>query len=122
MIKPHFDDKMNLNSYICTGPVTAAEIEKQVRILYQGTPSLHAMWDFTEADLSPRSPDDIRGIARRVKDTSHSRAGGKTALVFSTEMLTTMGPLLESIAEIEVPDAKIKIFNDLGAGLAWIGD
>lgn len=122
MIKPHFDDQINLTTYICSGPVTAAEIEKQVRILYQGKPSLHAMWDFTESDLTPLSPEDVRGIAAMVKDTSHSRAGGKTALVFSTEMLTTMGPLLESIAEIQVPDAKIKIFNDLSAGLSWISD
>jgi len=120
MIKPHYDDKLNLTTYICTGPVTAGEIEKQVRILYQGTPSLHAMWDFTEADLSHLSPEDVRGIARIVKDTSHSRAGGRTALVFSTAMLTEMGALLESISEIEVPDAKIKVFNDLKAGLVWI--
>jgi hypothetical protein len=122
MIKPHFDEKRNLTTYICTGPVTAGEIEKQVRILYQGKPSLHALWDFTEADLSPLSPDDVRGIARTVKDTSHSRAGGRTALVFSNAMLTDMGPLLVSISEIEVPDAKIKVFNELSAGLAWIGD
>lgn len=122
MIKPHYDDKLDLTTYICTGPVTALEIEKQVRKLYQGTPSLHAMWDYTEADLSPLTPDDIRGIARVVKDTSHSRAGGRTALVFSTAMLTEMGPLLVSISEIEVPDAKIKVFNDLSAALAWIGD
>jgi hypothetical protein len=120
MIKAHFDDKVNLTTYICSGPVTAGEIEKQVRILYQGKPSLHALWDYTEAVLSTLSPDDVRGIAEMVKNTSHSRAGGKTALVFSTEMLTAMGPLLESISEIEVPDAKIKIFNDLSAGLTWI--
>jgi hypothetical protein len=121
MIKPHFDEKVNLTTYICTGPVTAGEIEKQVRLLYQGTPSLHAMWDFTEADLSPLSPEDVRGIAQTVKATSHSRSGGRTALVFSTTMLTEMGALLESISEIEVPDAKIKIFNDLNAALNWIG-
>ena len=122
MIKPHFDDKLNLTTYICTGPVTAGEIEKQVRILYQGTPSLNALWDFTEADVSALSPEDIRGVARTVKDTSHSRAGGRTALVFTTAMLTEMGPLLVSISEIEVPDAKIKVFNELSAGLAWISD
>jgi|GEM_PF-6843875 len=120
MIKPHFDDKVNLTTYICSGPVTASEIEDQVRTLYRGTPSLHAMWDFTEADLSLLSKEDILGIAKIVKETSHSRSGGRTALVFSTDMLTRMGPLLEGISTIEVPDAKIKIFNDLTAGLGWI--
>jgi hypothetical protein len=122
MIKPHYDDKLDLTTYICTGPVTAVEIEKEIRKLYKGTPSLNAMWDYTEADLALLSPDDIRGIAKVVKDTSHSRAGGRTALVFSNAMLTEMGSLLASISEIEVPDAKIKVFNDLTAALAWIGD
>jgi hypothetical protein len=120
MIKPHFDAKLNLTTYICTGTVTAGEIEKQVRILYQGTPSLHALWDFTEADLSALTPDDVRGIARTVKDTSLSRVGGRTALIFSNAMLAEMRPLLVSISEIEVPDAKIKVFNELSTGLAWV--
>ncbi len=122
MIKPHYDDKLDLTTYICTGPVTAPEIEKEVRKLYQGTPSIHSMWDYTEADLSLLSPDDIRHIAGIVKDTSHSRAGGRTALVFSNAMLTGMGPLLVSLSEIEVPEAKIKVFNDLTAALVWISD
>lgn len=121
MIKPHFDDQLNLTSYICSGAVTAMEIEHQIRSLYRGTPTLNAMWDFTEADLASLSPEDISGIAKMVKDTSHSRVGGHTALVFSTAMLTEMGPMLESISEIEVPDAKVKIFNDLKAALGWIG-
>ncbi|MEN8007509.1 MAG: hypothetical protein ABFS42_10865 [Candidatus Krumholzibacteriota bacterium] len=120
MIQPHFDEKLNLTTYVCSDQVTAEEIEEQVRILYRGTPSLNALWDFTEADVAALSPEDIHGVAQYVKSASHSRAGGKTALVFSTAMLTEMGALLESISEIEVPDAKIKIFNDLKAALAWI--
>ncbi len=120
MIQPHFDEKLNLTTYVCSDQVTAEDIEEQVRALYRGTPSLNALWDFTEADVSNLSPADISRVAQQVKSTSHSRAGGKTALVFSTTTLTAMGTLLESISEIEVPDAKIKIFNDLNAGLAWI--
>lgn len=120
MIQPHFDEKLNLTTFVCTGKVTAADIEEQVKILYRGTPSLNAMWDFTNADVSVLSPADVSGIAQFVKTASHSRSGGKTALVFPTSMLTEMASLLESISEIEVQDAKIKIFNDLDAALAWI--
>ena len=119
MIKPHYDDKLNLTTFVCSGAMTAADIEQKIQGLYRGTPSLNAIWDFTEADLTSLSPQDIRGIAHLVRTTSHSRSGGKTALVFTNAMLTTMGPLLESISEIEVPEAKIKIFNDLKAGLTW---
>ena len=120
MIQPHFDEKLNLTTFVVSDRVTAAEIEEQVKTLYRGKPSLHAMWDFTEGDVSVLSPADISGIAQFVKTASHSRSGGRTALVFPTTMLTEMAPLLESISEIEVPDAKIKIFNDLGAALTWI--
>ncbi|MCK9995022.1 MAG: hypothetical protein KAH56_01945 [Candidatus Krumholzibacteria bacterium] len=120
MIQPYFDDKLNLTTFVCSGPVTAADIEEQVKILYLGKPSLNAVWNFTNGDVSALSPADIRGIAQFVKTASHSRSGGRTALVFPTPMLTEMAPLLESISEIEVPDAKIKIFNELDAALAWI--
>ncbi len=120
MIQPHFDEKLNLTTFVCSDRVTAAEIEEQVKILYQGKPSLNAVWDFTNANISALSPADIRGIAQFVKTASHSRSGGRTALVFPTPMLTEMASLLESISEIEVQDAKIKIFNDLDAALAWI--
>jgi hypothetical protein len=120
MIQPHFDKELDLTTFVCSDQVTAREIEEQVQALYRGRPSLFALWDFSEADLSVLTPEDIRGVAKYVKETSHSRAGGKTALVFSTAMLTGMGPMLESIAEIEIRDAKIKIFNDLKSGLAWI--
>ena len=120
MIQPHYDKILNLTTFVCSDRVTAAEIEEQLRTLYKGTPSLNALWDFSEADVSDLSPGDIQGFAKFVKSTAHSRAGGKTALVFSTAMLAEMGSLLESISEIEIPDAKIKIFNDLNGGLAWI--
>ncbi len=120
MIQPHFDEKLNLTTFVCSDRVTAAEIEEQVKILYQGKPSLNAVWDFTNANISALSPAEIRGIAQFVKTASHSQSGGRTALVFPTPMLTEMASLLESISEIEVPDAKIKIFNDLDATLAWI--
>ena len=120
MIQPQYDEKLNLTTFVCSDQVTAGDIGEQVRDLYRGTPSLNALWDFTKADVSKLSPADIRGLAQQVKSTSHSRAGGKTALVFSTSTLTEMGGLLESISEIEIPDAKIKIFNDLSGGLAWI--
>jgi hypothetical protein len=120
MIKPHFDKELDLTTFVCSDQVIAREIEEQVRALYRGRPSLFALWDFSEADLSVLTPEDIRGVAKYVKETSHSRAGGKTALVFSTAMLNGMGPMLESIAEIEIRDAKIKHFNDPTSGLAWI--
>jgi len=73
-----------------------------------------------DPDYSTLSPANVLGIARFVKTAAHSRAGGRTVLVFPTSMLTERAPLLESIAEIEVPDAKIKIFNDLDSGLSWL--
>jgi len=120
MIQPRFDEKLDLTTFVCSGLVTAKEIEEQLGILYGGTPSLNVLWDFTDADISALSPANVLGIAQFVKTAAHSRAGGRTVLVFPTSLLIENAPLLESIAEIEVPDAKIKIFNDLDAGLAWI--
>jgi len=37
-------------------------------------------------------------------------------------MIMELGPLLQGISEIEVPDAKIKIHQDIQAALDWISE
>jgi hypothetical protein len=120
MIKPHADKERNLTTYLCSGPVTMDEIREQLLTFYGGRPTLNTIWDFSEADVSGLSRADIENIAKFVKTAAHSRDGGKTALVFPPDMLMDMGPLLVGISEIEVPEAKIKIHQDIQAALDWI--
>jgi len=122
MIKAHLDKERNLTTYICSDVVTMDEIRGELLTFYGGRPTLNTIWDYTEADVSALSRDDIQNIAKFVKTAAHSRDGGKTALVFPAAMLMAMGPLLEGISEIEVPDAKIKIHQDIQAALDWISD
>lgn len=120
MIKSHLDKDRNLTTYLCSGQVTLAEIREQLLAFYSGRPTLNTIWDYSAADLSGLSRNDITSVAEFVKTAAHSRDGGKTALVFPADMLMTMGPLLEALAEIEVPEAKIKIHQDIQAALDWI--
>jgi hypothetical protein len=120
MIKSHLDKDTKLTMFICSGTVAVDEIEDNIRTFYSGKPTLNSLWDFTDADVSRLSQEDILHTAELVKTASHSRAGGKTALVFPNEMLMGMMDILEGIARIEVAEAKIKIFNGLDLGLAWI--
>ena len=122
MIKPHLDRERNLTTYLCSGQVTMAEIREQLLAFYGGKPTLNTIWDYTDADVSALSQEDILNVARFVKTAAHSRDGGKTALVFPAAMLMDMGPLLEAISEIEVPEAKIKIHQDIQAALDWISE
>ena len=122
MIKPHLDKERNLTTYLCSGQVTMTEIREQLLAFYGGKPTLNTIWDFSEADVSALSREDIENIAKFVKTAAHSRDGGKTALVFPPDTLMNMGSLLEGISEIEVPDAKIKIHQDIQAALDWISD
>ena len=117
MIKPHYDDKLESDHLHLhrTGDRRGdreAGTETYIREPRASTPC-----GITPKPICPPCPPTTSAASPEiVKDTSHSRAGGRTALVFSTAMLTEMGPLLVSISEIEVPDAKIKVFNDLTAG------
>ena len=122
MIKAHLDKQRNLTTYLCSGVVSMNEIREQLLAFYGGHPTLNTIWDYTDADVSTLSKDDILNIAKFVKTAAHSRDGGKTALVFPTAMIMEMGPLLEGISEIEVPDAKIKIHQDIQAALDWISE
>lgn len=120
MIKPHLDRDRNLTTYLCSGRVTMDQIREQLLAFYGGRPTLNTIWDFSEADVSDLTRQDMSDIARFVKNAAHSRDGGRTALVFAPDMLMTMGGLLEGISEIEVPEAKIKIHQDIQVALAWV--
>jgi hypothetical protein len=120
MIESRFDQETKLTTHVCSGRVSPAEIEAQIQEFFAGRPTLHTAWDFSDADISELSKEAVSQIADFVKATIHSREGGKTALIFPTEMLMSMEGQLESISEIELAQVQIKIFNTMDRALAWL--
>jgi hypothetical protein len=120
MIECSQDTDRNLTTFECTGPLTPPEIEAQLAEFYRGSPTLHTIWDYTAADLTALTAEKISELVGFLKNTSHSRAGGRAAMVFSMEQLMAINDRLPSLAELEIEQGTIKIFDGLEKAQAWV--
>ena len=122
MINPQTESNLNLTTFVCTGAVTPGEVKAQLSAFYGEIPTLHTIWVYTDADLTALTAEKISQLAGFLKDTSHSRASGRSALVFSMAQLMDLNDRLPSLAELEIEQGTIKIFSDLAKARDWIAD
>jgi len=119
MIAIESEAHLQLTTFVCTGTPVPAEIESELATFYAGTPTLHTIWEFSGADLTALTAEKISLLAGFLKETSHSREGGRSALVFSMNQLVDLTDRLPSLAELEVHHGTIKIFSGLEKARAW---
>ncbi len=120
MIDLQADPTLKLTTFVCTDILTPAEVKAQLTAFYADAPTLHTIWDYTGADLSALTAEKISQLAGFLKDTSHSREGGRSALVFSMEQFMIISDRLPSLAELELDQGTIKMFSELEKARAWI--
>ena len=120
MIEPNQEMDLNLTTFVCNGPLTPLEIEAELIRFYGGSPTLHTIWDYTGADLAALTAEKIHQLVGFLKNTSHSREGGRSALVFSMAQLMAINDRLPSLAELEIEQATIKIFDGVEKARAWV--
>jgi plasmid stabilization system protein ParE len=116
------DIKRNLTIYTCKGQISVDEVKKKVKSFYEGAPSLHVIWDFTEADLSSITADEIRALASGVERLAHSREGGKTAIVAPEDISYGFGRMYQIFAEIYAQIAYIQVFRSRSEAERWLSD
>jgi hypothetical protein len=120
MIEPHQEMDLNLTTFVCTGPLSPLEIEAELIRFYGATPTLYTIWEYTGADLTALTAEKIHELVGFLKNTSHSREGGRSALVFSMAQLMAINDRLPSLAELEIEQATIKIFDGVEKAQAWV--
>jgi len=113
------DIKRNLTIYTCKGQISVDEVKKKVKSFYEGAPSLNVIWDFTEADVSSITADEIRALANGVKKLAHSREGGKTAIVAPEDISYGFGRMYQIFAEIYAQIADIQVFRSRSEAEHW---
>ncbi len=122
MISSTEDIKRNLTIYTCKGQISVDEIGKKVKSFYEGTPSRNVIWDFTEADLSSITADEISALASGVKRLAHSREGGKTAIMAPEDISYGFGRMYQIFAEIYAQIADIGVFRSKLEAERWLSD
>ena len=115
------DRENSLTVYKVKGLLSAEEMIIAIKTFYTENMTFNVLLDLTEADLSLISTDEIIQIVREIRTYADARAGGRTALVFSTGLEYGLGRMSEAFYEMENIPIDIKSFRSLEQAEAWLG-
>lgn len=102
------------------GEVTAQELMDALAEYYAGEPTRNILWDFTEAMLERLTVSEVRGLAQATRLHATRRAGGKTALVFSSASAFGLGRVFDQSQSASDTPVDHMSFRDRAAALAWL--
>jgi len=120
MIKSTTEPTLNLTIHRCTGPVAISEIAEVILKFYQSTPTLNVLWDFSGADVSSIRSGEIEALARAVAQNSHSREGGKNAVLSPNDVSFGLSRVYQSFAEMKIQTTQTKVFRSEEEAIEWI--
>jgi hypothetical protein len=110
----------NLSTYIFAGKVTGEQIIHAQEEFYSKAPMFFLLADFTQADLSVLTTDDLRTILSGAEKNGHVRKGGKTAVVVSGDLAFGMARMYEIMAEIQDLPFSVRSFRGQDEALTWL--
>ena len=120
-IEYYLDETNNLTSLFVKGRVEANQIIAAIKAFYQGTPTKYVLWNYSQAQLSHLSNNDVERIADTVNRYSNRSLVRKTALVFSQEVSFGLGRMFELLAELKGIPPRFMCFKKLDEAKSWLG-
>ena len=118
-IETSIDYQLDLTVHTVSGDLTSQEILDKLETYYQGRPTQLILWDFINTTWSGITNEELQELVRKAK--KHSRKGGKTAFVLSTNIDFGIGRMIETYAEIERYDYEFCNFRDRKDAEKWLG-
>lgn len=103
-----------------SGVLTREEIIHAYEDFVQHDVTPFLLWDFTDADLSNISKEDMEQIITVTKTYAHLRKNGKTALLVPTDLSFGISRMYEAFIEIREHPLTINAFRSREKALAWL--
>jgi hypothetical protein len=103
------------------GDVSVQQLVEALAEYFAGEPTLNVLLDFSEAELRMLSAGDVRMLAQVTRQYADSRAGGKTALVFSSAIGYGLGRMFEQLRHATGAPVAYKTFREKGKAMEWLG-
>lgn len=122
MIHSEVDKKLDLTINNCVDEISLKDIEDKIDQFYNGEPTLHVLWDFTQAILPSMSTEQVEILSYQVTEKGHSRDGGKTAIVASQDLVFGLGRMFGSLSSSKNHIAEVRVFRSSEEAIAWIKD
>ncbi len=120
MIKFESNQQAQLTWFIGEGLVQLTDVKKVLELFYSGQPTQMTIWDLTGADLSNATLDQVEDLAGFVKDLSHSRVGGRNAIVATDPFAYTLGKMYQLFADLAKQTSQTKIFKTRTEAKEWL--
>ncbi|MCJ7773604.1 MAG: hypothetical protein MUP22_10795 [Desulfobacterales bacterium] len=119
-IETFIDKQKDLTIITLTGEITTDEIIQKIEKYYSKDVTKLILWDFSEASLIKITSEEVQKIALLTKKYSEIRKGGKTTLVFVSDLGFGLGRVFEISKDIEGSMVARMIFRDKQEALQWL--
>ena len=103
------------------GIISSDDLLDWIECYYSGDVTKFILWDFTKADLSDLSSDDIKRLVYETKKITAKRAGGKTAFVVGRDVEFGIIRMFDAYVEVEGVQIEFRTFRDSAAAKKWLG-
>lgn len=115
------DENQDYTLRTVTGVLHISELQAAVEEYYAGIVTQLILWDVRQAAIEQLSHTDMLAFARRVKELSAVRKGGKSAFVVSGGLLSGISEILLAMGESEGLEYEQRVFTDIEEAKRWLG-
>ena len=122
MISEYIDEANHLAVHVLNGTISAKDIIDAVKAQSASGPTLHNLWDLTDADMSRITNDDIQEIALLVKQAAPKGRTGRTAIVSASDLGFGIGRAYSTLAELFGQSVEVQSFRSQQAAKEWISE
>ncbi len=119
-IDTNIDTGLRLTVHTITGEVYPEDISDKIKTYSESGPTELVLWDFSKADLSKLRIEHVDKFISLTKHYSNYRKGGRTALVFSSDLGFGFGRIFDT--RMDIMDSKIPYmtFKNMEDAFKWL--
>ena len=119
-IETSIDIDRQLTIHTVTGEVLSDEIAHKIKSYNESGPTKFILWDFSKAILNKITSSQIKAFVTLTMQYANLRKGGKTALVFSSDLGFGLGRVYDSHQELAESEIPHMTFRSKELALNWL--
>ena len=119
-VQKKYEPANNLTIIVFSGKVTVDEIVDAIEDYYRGGITTNLIWDYTSADLTVITSDQLQHISSVAQSYAHLRKDGKTAIVMPDELGFGIGRMYEIFNEMNEVPIQYHIFKHIDEAMHWL--
>jgi hypothetical protein len=119
-IDTNIDTSFQLTIHTIVGEVSAEEISDKIKTYSESGPTDFVLWDFSRAGLDKIKSHHVEQFISLTSQYSSYRKGGKTALVFSSDLGFGLGREFDTYLDLKGSRIPYMTFRRKEDALQWL--